>query len=178
MQIQMNVVVIIALSTWLAVLCYQDCRRRVLPNVLTLGGAAVALAVRYGAGGWATGNAGVAGGVVCGLFLILPFILHSAGGGDVKMLFAVGCAMGLDKAAEVILFTSLAGLLLMLVMLFAGMADGRRLKHYARCLLDWRYDRMAGKAALPAKDDERVRVPFGVAIAVGTWATLLWRASW
>lgn len=166
------------LSVWLAVLCYTDCRHRVLPNVLTFGGALVALAVRYGAGGWAAGNAGLAGGIVCGLFLILPFILHSAGGGDVKMLFAVGCIMGLGKAAEVILFTSLAGLLLMFVMLVVGLADGCRLKHYMRCLLDWRYDRAAGKAALPPKDSESVRVPFGVAIAVGTWATMIWRVSW
>lgn len=168
----------ILMSIWLSVLCYTDCRYRVLPNILTVGGASVALAVRYGAGGWVAGNAGLAGGIVCGLFLILPFILHSAGGGDVKMLFAVGCIMGLDKAAEVILFTSLAGILLMFVMLIAGMADGRRLGHYFHCLFDWRYDRAAGKAALPPKDSEKVRVPFGVAIAVGTWATLLWRLSW
>ncbi len=174
----MYLLAIVALSLWLAVLCYTDCRYRVLPNALTFGGALVALAVRYGAGGWAAGNSGFAGGIVCGLFLILPFILHSAGGGDVKMLFAVGCMMGLKRAAEVILFTSLAGLLLMFVMLLVGMADGRRLKHYMRCLFDWRYDRAAGKAALPPKENEKVRVPFGVAIAVGTWTTLLWRASW
>lgn len=172
------VVAAIILSVWLTILCYTDCRYRVLPNALTLGGALVALAVRYGVGGWTAGNVGFAGGIVCGLFLILPFILHSAGGGDVKMLFAVGCIMGLDKAAEVILFTSLAGLLLMFVMLLMGMADGRRLKHYFRCLFDWRYDRAAGKATLPPKDSDKVRVPFGVAIAVGTWATMIWRASW
>ena len=174
---QLDAIAVAAMSVWLAVLCYHDCRYRALPNALTLGGAAVALAVRYGAGGWAGGNSGVAGGIVCGLFLLLPFFLHSAGGGDVKMLFAVGCIMGLGRAGEVILFTSLAGLLLMFVMLVVGKADGSRLKHCIRSLFDWRYDRAAGKATLPPKDNEKVRVPFGVAIAVGTWATLLWRGS-
>ena len=160
------------LTPWLVILCYQDCRWRRLPNVLTFGGALLALAARYGYGGIALGNAGLFGGIVCSLFLLLPFILHSAGGGDVKMLFAVGCAIGLDRAAVAILFISLAGLGLMLVMLFSGLADGRRLKHYLRCVFDWRYDRKAGREKLPPKSSEKCRVPFGVAIAVGTWLSL------
>ena len=70
-------ILFVALTPWLAILCYQDCRWRRLPNVLILGAALVALAVRYGAGGWALGNAGALGGIVCGLFLLLPFILLS-----------------------------------------------------------------------------------------------------
>lgn len=165
-------ILFVALTPWLAILCYQDCRWRRLPNVLTLGAALVALAVRYGAGGWALGNAGALGGIVCWLFLLLPFILRAAGGGDVKMLFAVGCAVGLGRSAQVILFTSLAGLALMLVLLLVGLADARRLKHVLRSVFDWRYDRAAGRAALPPKSSERCRVPFGVAIAAGTWITL------
>ena len=72
-----------------------------------------------------------------------------------------------------ILFTSLAGLALMLVLLLVGLADARRLKHVLRSVFDWRYDRAAGRAALPPKSSERCRVPFGVAIAAGTWITLV-----
>ena len=132
----------------------------------------MALAARYGANGAACGNSGIYGGVVCGLFLLLPFILRAAGGGDVKMLFAVGCAVGLERTAATILFTSLAGLALMVGMLLFGAADPARLKHCVRAIFDWRYDRKAGKAALPPKSSERCRIPFGVAIAVGTWAAL------
>lgn len=158
---------------WLAILAYLDCRYRRLPNALTVSGALVALAWRFG-GGAAAGMDGVWGGVVCGLFLLLPFVLHAAGGGDVKMLFAVGCAAGLGRAAEVILFTSLAGLFIMPVMLLVGRADPSRLRHWARSLFDWRYDRAAGAAALPPKSEEKCRVPFGVAIALGTYAAMLY----
>lgn len=162
----------IALSIWLAALCWSDFRRRILPNYLTLGGALAFLAWRFGAGNLAAVGDGILGGIVCGLFLILPFILHSAGGGDVKMLFACGCALGLKAAPGVILFTSLAGLALMLAMLLAGLADPSRLKHCARCLFDFRYDRAAGRAALPPKSSERCRVPFGIAIAAGVWCEI------
>ena len=167
----------IGVVIWLAVLAYKDCRYRRLPNLLTLGGALFALAWRFGDGGMQSLMAGIWGGLVCGLFLLLPFILHAAGGGDVKMLFAVGCVMGLRQTPTVILFTSLAGLLLMLVMLILGHADSRRLKHYVRSLFDWRYDRKAGAAALPPKSTEKCRVPFGVAIAVGTWIAMLFDIS-
>ena len=162
------------MTPYLAILCYMDCRYRRLPNALTLGGVLVALAARYGAGGMACGNAGLLGGIVCGLFLILPFALRAAGGGDVKMLAAVGCALGLGRVVETILFTSVAGLLLMGVFLIWGNADARRLKHLFRSAFDWRDDRKAGRAALPPKDSERCRVPFGVAIAAGAWTALLW----
>ena len=60
------------LMIWLAVLAYQDCRYRRLPNWLTLGGALFALAWRFGDGGVHALMAGVWGGLVCGLFLLLP----------------------------------------------------------------------------------------------------------
>lgn len=166
----------ILLSAWLAVLVYHDCRHRRLPNALTLGGALVVLAWRFGCG-MASFMDGVWGGVVCGLFLLLPFILHAAGGGDVKMLFAVGCVMGIGRTAETILFTSLAGLLLMLVMLIWCNADSRRLRHFFRSAFDWRYNRADGAKSLPPKSDEKCRVPFGVAIAAGTWLALLYSIS-
>lgn len=162
------------LTPYLAILCYMDCRYRRLPNVMTLGGALVALAARYGAGGIACGNAGVLGGIACGLFLLLPFAMRAAGGGDVKMLAAVGCALGIGRVVETLLFTSVAGLLLMGVFLLFGNSDASRLRHLLRSMFDWRYDRKAGRAALPPKDSERCRVPFGVAIAVGAWSALLW----
>ena len=66
-------------------------------------------------------------------------------------------------------------LVLVIFMLATRAADGARLKHYARSLFDWRYDRAAGRAALPPKEAERVRVPFGIAIAAGLWLVLLYR---
>lgn len=159
------------LSAWLLVLCVQDWRTRRLSNWLTLGGAAAGLAWRLGAGLPALWD-GVAGGLLCAALLLLPFLLHAAGGGDVKMLFAVGCFFGKGRAMELLLCISLAGLLLAPVMVLVGKTSGGRLKHWLRCVFDWRYDRAAGRAALPPADDERYRVPFGIAIAAGTWATL------
>ncbi len=72
---------------------------------------------------------------------------------------------------------SIAGFILSLIMWLAGRVDMSRVKHYARCVFDWGYDRKSGREALPSRDNERCRIPFGVAIAVGVWATFVWNIS-
>ena len=71
--------------------------------------------------------------------------------------------------------TSVFALVLGAAMQLSGRLDGARLKHFFRCLFDWRYDRAAGRRDLPDRENERVRVPFGVAISAGIWTTLLLR---
>ena len=162
---------------WLAVLCRSDIRHRRLPNALTLGGAATALALR-GLAGWWPLQDGLAGGLLCAVFLLIPFFLNAAGGGDVKMIFACGCMTGLRLAPLFIAFTAFAGFVLALVMIIAKRADPARLKHAARCVFDLSYDRVAGRAALPPRDSENCRVPFALAIAAGmicVWLAALWQ---
>lgn len=162
----------------LLVLCWYDCKYRKLPNVLTLGLAGLALLCRIflpGPDGVLNSVLdGLGGGLICGLFLFLPFLFRSAGGGDVKMLFATGIIVGFKYSLTELLFVSLAGVVLAILLLCFGLVGGTRLKHYLRVLFDWRYDRKAGAEKLPPKKDERGRIPFGVAIAAGTLATLIW----
>ena len=124
------------------------------------------------ASGSAAGQEGSAAGVAV-LFLLLPFLVRAAGAGDVKMLAACGAFLGLRSMPMFLMAVSFAGLFVALWMICRRQVTAARLKHAFRTLFDWRYDRKAGKAALPTRDDERARVPFGVAIAIGAWATLI-----
>jgi Flp pilus assembly protein protease CpaA len=159
---------------WAGVLCWFDCKERRLPNWLTLGGAGVALVWRLGYGDDIhLFLQGFVAATAAGLFLLLPFLMRGAGGGDVKMLFAAGAIVGLARVLMMIVVTSLAGVLLGVVMLLTGRLDGARLKHYLRCLFDWRYDRKAGAALLPPRESEKVRIPFSIPIAAGMVAAML-----
>ena len=164
-------IILIAVSPWLFLLCRSDWKHRRLPNVLTLGGLVVFLVFRLGAG-WEYFLDGLFGMLICGGFLLLPVLFRAAGAGDLKMIAACGAAAGMRDSLNFLLAMALAGLALVIVMLAMHAADGARLRHYVRCLFDWRYDRRAGRAALPPKEEERVRVPFGIAIAAGLWAVL------
>lgn len=158
----------------MVILCWQDCKYRKLPNVMTLGLGGIALIARLLTGGFPGSLDGVLGGLVCGAFLLIPFMMKSAGGGDVKMLFAAGVITGFRFAFAELLFVSLSGLLVGVVMLCCGRVAFARLRYYLRIVFDWHYDRRKGAAELPPKSDERTRIPFGVAIAAGTVITLLY----
>lgn len=130
-------------SLWLLALCVSDLRSRCLPNALTLGGAAAAVFLHAIAGGVAGALDALEGGAICAL-LVVPFLLKAAGGGDVKMLFAVGCLYGSDHAMGTLYYVSMAGL---------ALALGYRL-FVAR--------------------EKRRELPFGLAIAAGAWLEMLW----
>ena len=166
----------VLLTPWLIALCVSDAKRRILPNVLTLGGGAVALAMAAGLGGMPGFVDALSAAGCAFLFLFIPFLVRAAGAGDVKMIAAAAAFLGLRQIPFFLLATSFAGLFVALVMIALRQVSAARLKHAFRTLFDWRYDRKAGRAALPPKDDERARVPFGCAIAIGTWATLILEA--
>lgn len=136
--------VAILASLWLAALCVADLRSRRLPNALTLGGAAVAIILRAAAGGWAGVMDSLEGGAICAALLLIPFLLHAAGGGDVKMLFAIGCFFGGRHALGALFYVSLAGL---------------ALAFFFRIFV--------------AKE-KRCAIPFGLAIAAGAWLEMFW----
>jgi len=164
-----------AVVAWCAVLSWMDCATRRLPNSLTLGGAAGALIFRWAVGGGGAAADGFAGGVLAGLFLLIPFFMRAAGGGDVKMLFAAGCLAGFKSVLPLLVITSLTGAVFGLGMLVFNRVESTRLKHYMRCLWDWRYDRKAGYLSLPPCEKEQARVPFSIPIAAGLMYTLFGR---
>jgi len=161
-------------TVWGVVLSYLDCRTRRLPNWLTVGGAAAALTWRLGFGGTTALLDGFSAAAAAGVFLLIPFLMRGAGGGDVKMLFAAGAVVGWRLVLPMLWITSVVGIVFGVGMLTFGKLDASRLKHSLRCTFDWRYDRKAGREQLPPKDSERARVPFSIPITVGMlWVMLV-----
>jgi prepilin peptidase CpaA len=86
-----------------------DLRTRRIPNMLTFGGAAVALAY-HGVFGGTAGLATSLGGWLLGIALFFPFFaLRGLGGGDVKLLGALGAWMGPFAVLYIGLYSTLAG---------------------------------------------------------------------
>jgi Flp pilus assembly protein protease CpaA len=169
-----SLAMLIAVICWAGILTWFDFRTRRLPNWLTVGGAAAVLFLRLGYGGLGLFIDGFAAAAVAGTLLLIPFLMHGAGGGDVKMLAAAGAMAGWGNLFLLLWATSLAGVVTGVVMLLAGRLDGARLWHVLRTLFDWRYDRTAGLAALPPKAAVSGRVPFSLPIAIGLVTALVW----
>jgi len=150
-----------------------DLRSRRIPNVLTFGGAAVALVyhvvtnglhgITYSAGGWAVG---------VGLFLPM-FLLKGMGAGDVKLLGAVGAWLGAIGAVWAALFSVFAGGVLAIVVALAHGYLRQALVNVWGMLGFWRTTGVRPLTGLTLDDAVGPRLPYALAIAAGTAASVL-----
>jgi prepilin peptidase CpaA len=92
-----------------AAACATDLHSRRIPNWLTFGASAAAIAFHFAT----EGHAGVQqamGGWVIGLALFMPmFLLGGMGAGDVKLLAALGAWLGPANAFWLAIYASMAG---------------------------------------------------------------------
>ena len=149
-----------------------DVRTHRIPNILTFGSAAAALVYHA----WMAGAYGLgvsAGGWAIGVALFLPlFILRGMGGGDVKLLGAVGAWLGPMAVLYAGLYSVLAGGVLALVV--GGMHGylGKAFANIWGLLGIWRTAGIQPLPGLTIEDSVGPRLAYGVAIAVGTLATV------
>lgn len=150
----------------LAIATYSDCRWRLIKNVLTVPAIALGLLLHFLGSGW-PGLTFAMLGLLAGFGLMLiPFTIGQMGGGDVKLMAALGSLLGAYAIINVFLYTTLAGGLL--AMGFAlyrkeGLATLGRTWHLAKGLFIFRT-----VPSMETNSCEAVTVPYGVAIAVGT----------
>ena len=88
--------------------CY-DARFRRLPNWLTLGAAALGLALNLALRGLPGAGDSLLGWLVGSLLLFLPFALGGMGAGDVKFLAAVGALKGASFVFFTFIYMGLIG---------------------------------------------------------------------
>jgi prepilin peptidase CpaA len=92
-----------------AAACATDLHSRRIPNWLTFGSTAAAIAYQYATAGQA-GVQHAMGGWVVGLVLFMPlFLLNGMGAGDVKLLAALGAWLGPGHATLLAIYSSMAG---------------------------------------------------------------------
>jgi prepilin peptidase CpaA len=160
-----------AIAALLALAAGWDLATARIPNWLTLGAAAAALAWHAAAGGGAGLLASAAGwGLGVGL-LLLPWLLGGMGAGDAKLMGAVGACLGLKGCFVAFLGTALVGAAAAVALLAWRGLLGPSLG---------RWKRMGALAALgqpgyepPSGAERAPRLRYGAAIAVGTLGVLL-----
>ncbi len=147
-----------------------DLRTRRIPNVLTgtMAGAGLGLAV-FGLGGISVGAAVL--GCVVGLVLMLPgHALGATGGGDVKLMAAVGSLLGPLVVVNAVLFTAIAGGVLAVTVAIQRRRLGTTLAGTGRMIAVPTDVKREVAAGTPAS-----RFAYGPAIAAGSILAALWQ---
>ncbi len=143
-----------------------DLRSRNIPNALTLGAAAVGFALNTWLHGWAGLKFAAMGFGLAALIFLPLFLMRWLGGGDVKLMGAVGALAGAQNLLAVfILDAVLGGVVAIGVILVKGKLL-RTLKNLPRIFSKDR------PAELQAGEEESIGMPRAVTIATATLIVL------
>ena len=157
---------------------WYDLRERRVPNALTVGGLGLALAL--GAlGGWGGLGAAAAGAGIALLVALPVFMAGGMGGGDVKLLVAVGAFLGPSELPAALAATALVGGVMAVVEMVRQGAVRHTLINLwliVKGLGRKTFTRWKGRGsgeALTVDAAGAVTIPYAVAIAVGAVAARL-----
>jgi len=152
--------------------CAWDLRTRRLPNVLTFGSAATALAFSMVAGGPRAFAWSLAGWAVGGAVFLPVFLLRGMGAGDVKLLAALGAWIGPLTVLWAALYGALAGGVLAVVVSLAHGYLGQAVRNLGHVVGYWRTFGPAPVPEFTLADAKGPRLPYALPIVVGTVAAL------
>ncbi len=145
---------------------YTELTAKRIPNPLTFLGMLAGLILAYFPGGL-TIQASI-GGLVIGFGILFFFYLFGGmGGGDVKLMGAVGALVGYPLILTVLFFTSIIGGFMAIMVLIWRGAGAHRMKRRAAAAAEAGGEVVAGEVT-----SQLQTIPYGVAIAIGTLLAL------
>jgi len=155
-----------------AVAATIDLKLRKIPNWLTFSATAAGLAGSFYLFGWDGALVSAKGWLAGMAVFLLPFLMGGMGGGDVKLMGAIGALKGTWFVLETALFTALYGGLMALALLIWKKRTDIIKKFGAGLKLFAMTGGQAGKGfMLPPEEEKnnqvRLYVPYGVAIFLG-----------
>jgi len=144
---------------------WTDWRTRRIPNWLTVPALVLGIAANSLALGWYGAKEALLG-VGLGLGLLLPFVLiRSLGGGDWKLVGALGAFLGPPRLIAVLVATILVAGAMALVLVVWKRRVGQTLRNVGRMLAAMFTLHLPGPE-VSLDNPESLKVPFGVAVAV------------
>lgn len=144
---------------------WTDWRSRRIPNWLTVPALILGIAATTLAHGW-TGAKESLLGAGLGLGLLLPFVLlRSLGGGDWKLVGALGAFLGPLRLIVVLVATILVAGAMAVILIIWKKRVGRTLRNLAHLVVSLFTLHLPGPE-LSLDNPDSLKVPFGVAVAV------------
>jgi prepilin peptidase CpaA len=152
-----------------------DIRTRRIPNWITGPAILTGLVLHGWLEGWRSmGTAGLAG-LIAGATFFVFHIAGGVGGGDVKLIAAVGCTAGLSRLAGILIATALVGGAFAMVVALYHRRLKNTLSNLAVLAAHHGSQGLQPHSELNVSNAQNIRLPYGIAIAAGT-AIVCWNA--
>lgn len=134
---------------------YSDVKVRRIPNFLTLPGIFVGFTLNFILFSTPGLKSSAIGFLIGFGFFFIFYLLGGMGAGDVKLMGGVGALLGYPMILQSIMFTALAGVAIILILLFPAIFYSFRTMNFSSM---WSL--------------RKVYIPYGLAISIGTLLTL------
>lgn len=175
----MNTLIVI-LTALLLIAAWYDLRSFRIPNILVLLGLAASILINcifpeeMGGLGLTSSFAGL----IIGFLIIFPlYLLHAMGAGDIKLMAMVGAFVGPVPMIQIALYVAIAGGVLALIVLFSKSMLFKPLNHNKLIPFHSQLSTTAGNldciSTNKAISRKNIKIPYGVAIAAGTYFYLI-----
>jgi prepilin peptidase CpaA len=154
-----------------------DLRTRRIPNVLSVSGLVAGLVLNAFIGGLgALGGSLAAAGLMLAI-LFVPFALGGIGGGDVKMMTAVGALLGIEFSFAALALGMILGGIVMVIHLIRLGRLREKLTSVRTRVTGALLTRSLSPLRISAEDSETIALPYSVPLGVGTIAVLAVRVA-
>lgn len=153
--------------------CVTDLRSRRIPNALTFGAAAGAAGYYLSLAGLSGFGWSLAGWLVGGLMFLPLFALRGLGGGDVKLMAALGAWVGPGAVVWLALYAALAGGIFALVVALSRGYTTTLFRNVWSILTFWRVAGLQTHPVFTVDSAHAIRLPYALPIAAGLVA-ILW----
>jgi prepilin peptidase CpaA len=156
-----------------SVACAFDLRTRRIPNWLTLGAAAAGLTFHAATGGLTGFQHSAEGWMVGAACLIVPYALGGMGGGDVKLVAALGAWLGPGDTFWLAMYTGIAGAIAAVVVSAWQGYLRQALRNVWLLLVHWRVNGLRPAPELTLETSRGPRLAYAVPILAAT-VVMLW----
>lgn len=155
-----------------------DVQTRRIPNKLTGPAMLTGLVLHLAAGGWKECGSSFLALVLCGALFLVFHLAGGMGAGDVKLIAAEACLLGLSNASSLLLYTALSGGVMALAL---AIKRGRLRQTLNNVLVLTSHHGRSGLQPHPelhVQNADNLRLPYALAIAAGCVLTILVQNSW
>jgi prepilin peptidase CpaA len=152
---------------------FCDYRSRRIPNWLTASSILLGLGLHLLFGGWRSLASATLAGLAAGGAFLLFYLAGGMGGGDVKLMTAVGACAGVSHVAAILIATALVGGVFALAL---ALVAGRLRQTVLNVMKLLSHHGSAGLQPHPdlnLRNSHALRLPYGIAIGAGAVMTLI-----
>ncbi len=156
----------------LLVCLFTDIKSRKILNIVTLPTILFGLVFNM----YSMGMEGVVysgEGLLVGIaLLIIPYLLGGMGAGDVKLLGAIGALMGSSFVFYSFIYTAILGGIIALLLIIKARGFINIMKSFLVNIVYFRSN--LGSIIISKDKKSSISFPYGIAIVLGTFCTLIW----